>query len=548
MNIGAAGWVSFGSFFLWFILIFTEREKILKAKISYLVIFLPPAFLVYKQWTAASLIEQYLRQPYGWSYLYSKSIWHYVFYAWYLSCLLLAFYLCIDYGNRTKDRSKKILANLMYLSAIPIMIAGTINSVILQKLNIHSIPIFTDIYVFGWLFSVVYAINKYKFLTITPSVAAETIIASMADAFILLDPSGNIVTVNQAMMALIGYKQDELVGNYADMVFKEEASVNKIIMAGLSRQSSISGREVLLNTKTGGVVPVLLSASVIKDKMGVVSGIVMIGHDITNRKKSEKDLQDAYNKLKEMQNQLVQVEKLNAVGQLASGVAHEVRNPLAVVIQGINYLETKIPDKKEGLRETLNMVKDSVKRANNIISALLDFSKATTLDLKSEYISFILENSLVLVKINLERGKINVIRQLDAGLPAVLADRNKIEQVFVNILLNAIQAMPDGGDIVVRGYVKQLSEVKNGIGRRQNDSFKLGEKVVMVEFEDTGIGISEENLTKVFDPFFTTKGPSGGTGLGLSVTKNILNMHKGLISVTSKVGKGTKVTLTLKIA
>jgi hypothetical protein len=161
MNIGAAGWVSFGSFFLWFILIFTEREKILKAKISYLVIFLPPAFLVYKQWTAASLIEQYLRQPYGWSYLYSKSIWHYVFYAWYLSCLLLAFYLCIDYGNRTKDRSKKILANLMYLSAIPIMIAGTINSVILQKLNIHSIPIFTDIYVFGWLFSVVYAINKY---------------------------------------------------------------------------------------------------------------------------------------------------------------------------------------------------------------------------------------------------------------------------------------------------------------------------------------------------------------------------------------------------
>jgi two-component system NtrC family sensor kinase len=155
---------------------------------------------------------------------------------------------------------------------------------------------------------------------------------------------------------------------------------------------------------------------------------------------------------------------------------------------------------------------------------------------------------LVLVKINLERGKINVIRQLDAGLPAVLADRNKIEQVFVNILLNAIQAMPDGGDIVVRGYVKQLSEVKNGIGRRQNDSFKLGEKVVMVEFEDTGIGISEENLTKVFDPFFTTKGPSGGTGLGLSVTKNILNMHKGLISVTSKVGKGTKVTLTLKIA
>jgi len=132
-------------------------------------------------------------------------------------------------------------------------------------------------------------------------------------------------------------------------------------------------------------------------------------------------------------------------------------------------------------------------------------------------------------------------------MPKVLVDKNKIEQVCVNILLNASQAMPEGGKIIIRSYDKQLEEIKNGIGKRGEDHFRVGEKAVVVEFEDTGIGISEENLRKIFDPFFTTKGPKGGTGLGLSVSRNILHMHKGLIYAESQVGKGTKLTIILKI-
>ena len=143
---------------------------------------------------------------------------------------------------------------------------------------------------------------------------------------------------------------------------------------------------------------------------------------------------------------------------------------------------------------------------------------------------------------------IDVIMETKQDMPSALADKNKLEQVFINLLLNAIQAMPAGGKIIIRTYDKILEEIKKGIGRREDDCFRVGEKAIIIEIEDTGSGISEENLKKIFDPFFTTKGPAGGAGLGLSVTQNIINEHKGFISVESQIGKGTKLTVILHAA
>jgi len=265
-------------------------------------------------------------------------------------------------------------------------------------------------------------------------------------------------------------------------------------------------------------------------------------------KKRTVELKRTYNKLQMTQEQLIQAEKLNAVGLLASGVAHEVRNPLGIIIQGVNYLEEKITTKEEDVLEVLAMLKDSVKRADKIINALLDFSRAASLNLQPEDINSILENSLNLVKNQFKFDNIEIVREIKIDIPRVLVDKNKIEQVFINILLNAVQAMSGGGKIIIRSYDKQLEEIKNGIGKRREDHFRVGEKAVIVEFEDTGVGISEENIKKIFDPFFTTKSPRVGTGLGLSVSRNILHMHKGLIYVQSKIGKGTKITVILKIA
>jgi two-component system NtrC family sensor kinase len=265
-------------------------------------------------------------------------------------------------------------------------------------------------------------------------------------------------------------------------------------------------------------------------------------------RRKAKELRKAYEKLKQTQDLLIQAERLNAVGKLASGVAHEVKNPLGVIAQGINYLEKKIPAKKEETFEIVKLIKESIKRADNIVRSLLDFSKVTNLSLKPEDINFILEHSLSLLKQRIQSQKIEIIREMKSDIPVVLVDRNKIEQVFINIFLNAIQAMSEGGKIIIRSYDEQLVGVKNGVGRRAGDHFKLGERAVTVEIEDTGMGISEENLKRIFNPFFTTKGKSGGTGLGLSVSRNIITMHRGLMKIKSQEGKGTNVIITLKIA
>ncbi|MDD5246278.1 MAG: ATP-binding protein [Candidatus Omnitrophica bacterium] len=271
-----------------------------------------------------------------------------------------------------------------------------------------------------------------------------------------------------------------------------------------------------------------------------------------NKKEKEglqKEIREAYNKLKETQDQLIQSEKLSALGQLASGVAHEVRNPLGIIMQGIDYLENKIANKESDIQDTLTMLKASVKRANRIIGSLLDFSRAASLDLNPEDLNGILESSLSLVKVRFKFENINIVVETKNDLPRVMADKNKLEQVFINILLNAMQSMPEGGKIVIRAFEREEESFQNDIGKKiPLNSLQPGEKVVMVEIEDSGPGVPEENLKKIFDPFFSTKGPNGGVGLGLSISRNIINMHKGGIYLESQLGKGTKVTVVLKIA
>jgi signal transduction histidine kinase len=233
-----------------------------------------------------------------------------------------------------------------------------------------------------------------------------------------------------------------------------------------------------------------------------------------------------------MQDKLIQSEKLKAIGQLASGVAHEIRNPIGIIMQGVAYLEQiTSPEAKESC-ETLSMIKESLQRADGIVISLLDFSRATKLELHPVGIDSILGNALNLVKTELKNVK--VVMEIPKDIPKVVADKNKLMQVFINLFVNAIHAMPQAGTLTVRSFVKQPGGV--------------GEKAVVVEVEDTGTGISGENLSRIFDPFFTTKGPGKGTGLGLSVSQNIISMHKGQIEVKSQIGKGTTFIISLRIS
>ena len=259
-------------------------------------------------------------------------------------------------------------------------------------------------------------------------------------------------------------------------------------------------------------------------------------------------LEKSLTELKQAQEMMVQVAKLSAVGQLASGVAHEVKNPLGIILQGINYLENKIPHKEIDAREVLEMMKDGIGRADKIINGLLDFSKSTKLELKQEDIDSVLESSINLAQVSTSFSGVQIVKEMARHIPKVKVDKNKMEQVFINILVNAAQAMDNKGKVTVRSFVKRLERPEKSRINKETDYFAAGEEALIVEIEDTGAGIPEENLNKIFDVFFSTKGPKGGAGLGLGICLSIVDMHKGLIDVESQVGKGAKVTITLKLA
>jgi signal transduction histidine kinase len=242
------------------------------------------------------------------------------------------------------------------------------------------------------------------------------------------------------------------------------------------------------------------------------------------------------------------VAKLGAVGQLASGVAHEVKNPLGIILQGISYLENKLAGSENDTREVLEMMKEGIGRADKIINGLLDFSKSTKLDFKQEDINSVLESSLNLAQVSSRFAGVQIVRQMAKGLPKIKIDKNKMEQVFINVLVNAAQAMENKGTITIRSFIKKMERPEKSRINKDVEYFSAGEDALIVEIEDSGIGISEENLKKIFDAFFSTKGPRGGAGLGLGICLSIVDMHKGLIDVESKLGEGTKVTITLKLA
>lgn len=360
---------------------------------------------------------------------------------------------------------------------------------------------------------------------------------------------GVCVYSSWAIEKILGYRPEEVVGkmyfyDFFDPSTREEAT--RLVWDIVSQRKTFNNFLSLNAHKNGSLVWIETTAFPVFNEKGEYFGYRGATLDVTQRKKAEEELRDAYLKMKEMQDQLIQAEKLNGVGQLASSVAHEVRNPLASILQGIEFLKAR-GFQDENVDLVIHTMRENVKRADKIVNDLLDFSRAAKLDLQPVDIVSVLDSSMDLVRSRFAFENIQVTKDIKPGLPQVLGDKNKLEQVFVNILLNAGQSMPGGGRINIRAYNTRLEKIANGVGRRAQDHFQFGEQAVVVEIEDTGTGISEENLKRIFDPFFSTKGSTGGAGLGLSVTRNILHMHRGLIAAESTLGSGTKMTVTLKI-
>jgi two-component system NtrC family sensor kinase len=257
-------------------------------------------------------------------------------------------------------------------------------------------------------------------------------------------------------------------------------------------------------------------------------------------------LKATHEQLEATELQLIQAAKLECIGTLAAGVAHEVKNPLQTMLMGLHYLSRNLHSAESDTSLVLQDMRDAVTRANTIICGLLELAADGKAEKQAEDLNQCIERSLWLVRHDCVAGHATVVTNFSKDLPAVLLDRGKIEQVFLNVFMNSLQAMPNGGTITVSteccDWTEQLAS-QDAVFQ----NFKSGNRLVVVRVQDTGTGIPEHKLGRIFDPFFTTKSIGVGTGLGLAVVKRIVALHAGAIDIQNATGGGVIVTVLFRI-
>jgi two-component system NtrC family sensor kinase len=355
------------------------------------------------------------------------------------------------------------------------------------------------------------------------------------DFQIILDGEGKIMRVNQAFEEITGKKKEELIGSFIYEFIPEE--IIKKLRDKIIKEKMVKNMEININRPGRELLIGNFSGVVFTSKEGETI-IYLSGRDITERRKLQQNLMELNEnlekkvmkktkELRKVQRQLIQSEKLSLIGELVTGVAHEVRNPLATISLIVQHLESKYADNYQ--IEKLKAIQRNINRIDKIVYGLLNFSHPPRFNFDYHNVNEILERLERLEPIlkHFLPENIKIIRKYDSKLPQGWFDSDCLEQVFLNLISNAIRAMKDGGELYI------------------TTSFNSTRKGIIIKFEDTGVGISKGNLKKIFKPFFTTY--EEGTGLGLSICQNIIKEHKGNISVESKLGKGTIFTIFLPL-
>jgi PAS domain S-box-containing protein len=365
-------------------------------------------------------------------------------------------------------------------------------------------------------------------------------------------------------LAVTGYRPDEYKNDpdlWHRMVHPDDTSAVVANAAEMARGKVPPTIEHRIFHRDGSIRWVRNQRVPYYTQEGVLAGYDGLVSDITTRKAAEEKLTEANARLREVlasltrshealqatQMQLIEAEKMQTVGQLAAGVAHEVKNPLAVLQMGLGFLSKKIPIDDSPAAFVLKEMGEAVDRADGVVSDLLEFASPKELELEETEIESLIRQSLRFVRHEINAAKVSVVTNFAGRLPSCDLDPNKIKQVLVNLFVNACHAMPEGGTLGVTTRCHQLvTDEDPAEAPRPGLQFRAGDTVFTVEITDTGVGIPPDKLSRVFDPYFSTKLTGKGNGLGLTVTKTIIDLHGGRIQIANRDAGGVIVTLALR--
>ena len=593
--------------------------------------------------TSAQFITDMRKYFWGWYPLYGPL--SYPFLAFFF--ILMAASLAHFWAALIKARSQMDKRRAFYmLLGLLVAFTGTVD--FLPKFEIELYP-FGYIPIVFFMLCITYAIVKYKLLTITPALAADSLINTMADSMIVFAPDRAILLTNHVVNELTGYGPDELIGKPVDMLFAERVFDNTLIEALLNKVH-IQDHELMLRTKSGNIVPASFSGSVMTNRDGEPMAIVGIVRDISERKHAENLIQNILSSMDEglavidsayriitanrafservgipvpdisgehcyrilhqsdapcyqagedcaakytfdtgkphvvihehvnneqhavteeiktypmkdmagnvvsvivtvnditekrrLEDQLRHAQKMEAVGQLAGGVAHDFNNILTAIVGYGSMLRMKL-GKDEVLARHVDQILTATERAAALTQSLLAFSRKKKLELKPVDVNDVVKRTKKLLLHLIGEDVVVSASMADNPKLSIMGDSGQIEQVLMNLATNARDAMPNGGRFTIVVERVLLDE-----SFRKNHGYGMPGEYALISVTDDGQGMDNDTSEKIFEPFFTTKEVGKGTGLGLSIAYGIIKQHNGYINCSSRPGKGTTFNIYLPL-
>jgi len=364
------------------------------------------------------------------------------------------------------------------------------------------------------------------------------------------------VVWNKKQTELTGITRDQAIGKTDFDIFPtdEAEGFRKADLGAIEHGEPVEIPEERIDSPINGVIWLKTLKTTVQDSRKNRRWLLGISEDITAQKTAADKLHRTAEELKATQLQLIQAEKMESIGRLAAGVAHEVKNPLSHISMGLDYLKGGVKSDDPNLPVVVGEMSDALERANSIVQGLLDFSGNRSLDLVGSDLASVVDRGLRLVRYEIARSKVQVDIAVGDDLPEVLLDSSKFEQVLVNVFTNALHAM-EACDIQESAHRIEISLENATVdfetpeeGERGCRRLKSGEKAVALRVTDTGCGFPKADAEKAFDPFFTTKKTGDGTGLGLSVVQKIIILHGGHISLGPRKDslRGAEVLILLR--
>lgn len=342
-------------------------------------------------------------------------------------------------------------------------------------------------------------------------VYTSKLLETMDNAVISVDNRGNIKTFNRKSEEIFGKKKEEVLNKDCQEVLNLKINGECLLKECLLEKKNIS-QEIILEEKGLKKKILDLNTSFLTDESGGITGVVAVIRDVTE--------------IKDLNEEVARHKRLVALGKLSAGIAHEIRNPLSS-IRGLAQFVFNSFSKTDERKEDLNTIIQEVDRLNKLVVQVLDFAKLKKLNLTRFSLNGLIRKITELFKIEIKDKQIKFNLELSPDISQIQADEDQIKQILMNVIINAIQAIPKKGEIKIKTEKSSLR----------------GESAIKLIIEDSGIGITEKDFNQIFDPFFSTK--EKGSGLGLSIVYKLVEAHQGEIKVESKEGEGTKFVIFL---